>query len=131
MIKERIVTTWDDAEQSVLRIDFYPFWDWDDYDSAVLETARLLSDHPHAARIPFINVYHHGAKLPMENAVQHVSFMVDVLPNNIIVMICDEEIRAELASFIKLFGYQVGVNYFDATDIEHARAIITNLKNGD
>ena len=42
-----IHAVWDDAEQSIIRWDFDPEWDWNDFWAAFAESVRLGEGSPH------------------------------------------------------------------------------------
>lgn len=127
MTTARITANWDNPEKTVIRADFHPFWSWDDYHATNLIIAKMLSEDPSDKPVPIINIYHPGTNIPMENAVQHIAFMVDVLPTNIIILICDDNFREDIYSFARLFGYRKDETFFNAEDVEHGRQIADML----
>ncbi len=120
---DKIQFIWDDDDHTALRVEWYPNWTWDDYDYAIKKAVEMLGDQ--IATIPTINVYHAGTRLPKGSPIPHFNRMARKMPQNVALLVTQDPVTArEVSIFLRMSGYQDGVNFWVVPTLEEARRVV-------
>ncbi|RMG86520.1 MAG: hypothetical protein D6712_07330 [Chloroflexi bacterium] len=120
---DKIQFIWDDEAHTALRVEWYPNWTWDDYDYAIKKAVEMLGEQ--IATIPTINVYHPGTRLPKGSPIPHFNRMARKMPQNVAVLVTQDPVTArEVSIFIRMSGYEDGVNFWVVPTLEEARRVV-------
>ncbi len=118
-----VEVSWDNDDQTVIRIDYQPGWRWEDLYQATKLTDEKLYGLDYS--IPFINVYHPGARLPEGSPLPHMQRARTSLPSHVTTLVTQDKVTEQTVSmFLKMIGYVRGVNYWVLPTLEEARATV-------
>ncbi len=115
---------WDDESKTAIRAEYDPGWTWDEYHQVVGELADFLKGVDQS--VPYINVYHPGARLPLGSPVPHLNRMSRTIPQNIIILVSTDPVNIrEITVFAKTIGYSHKEdNFFIVPDLGAARKVV-------
>ncbi len=116
-----IQVVWDDAEQTIIRWDFEPEWDWSDFWEAFSESIRIGEGY--TKRVDVIPNVTHTKRLPIGalGAFKSVDTRLPDFVKLVVVAGSDSMTRMMIKTFAQINRID---SWRTATTLEEARAII-------
>ncbi|MBI1276904.1 MAG: hypothetical protein GC179_02120 [Anaerolineaceae bacterium] len=116
-----IQVVWDDAEQSIVRWDFEPEWDWNDFWEAFAESIRIGEGY--SKRVDVIPNVTNTKRLPIGalGAFKSVDTKLPDFVNLVVVAGSDSITRMVIKTFAQINRID---SWRTATTVDEARAII-------
>lgn len=116
-----IHVVWDDAEQSIMRWDFDPEWDWSDFWSAFTESVHMTEDY--TRRVDVIPNVTNTKRLPIGalGAFKTIDTKMPDFTKLVVIAGPDSITRTIIKTFAQINRID---SWRTATTVEEARALI-------
>lgn len=76
-----IQCAWDDAEKTVIRMEFGDYWDWDDFNQALAEAGNMIREVKH--QVDIVTYMRVTTPMPDGNPDVNIEAAIQNLPKNV------------------------------------------------
>lgn len=121
----KLDVTWDDAAESIVRLDVHADYTWDEFYAAVAQVSALVAGKPHRVDM-LVNLGRYSAESSGIGAIQKALAALGELPQNTgLVVLVVPPLAGMLLSAARRMDERVGERVRTASTLDKARDILT------